>query len=76
LLLTLVYVRMAIGLVRRVKDHAVQHEQLAIILASFAVLLIALALQPTYKMLGFSLIMAILLTLPANASGKKLGKAC
>lgn len=66
LLLAAVYARLIARFIIRLRVNVLQHEQLAIILAATSVLVIGFALQPTYKMLGFSVIVAILLILPIN----------
>lgn len=66
LLLAAVYARLIARFIIWLRVNVFQHEQLAIILAATSVLVIGFALQPTYKMLGFSVIVAILLILPIN----------
>ena len=65
-LLVAVYARLMARLIGCLRVNVWEHEQLAIFLAATSVLVIGFAFQPTYKMLGFSVIVALLLTLPIN----------
>ncbi|MBU1215098.1 MAG: hypothetical protein KKF58_00430 [Gammaproteobacteria bacterium] len=68
LLLALVYGRLIFRQFAQYRNAKIEYEQLALILAGAAVLLIGLAFQPTYKMLGFSLAISILLIMQAKLS--------
>lgn len=68
LLLVMVYARLIGRFLSRLRKTVLEHDQLAIILASTAVIIIGLTFQPTYKMLGFSVILAMLLAWPPNPS--------
>ena len=75
ILLIVVYAHLMHRLFSRMQNDQFDPGKLAVFLASVPVILIGFLFQPTYKMLGFSVIVAMLLSWTANLTAGKTRQA-